>query len=86
MTKEDNSTHDNKDISQLLQYDHVAERQKKRLIWFGVICIVSLIAVMWVWNVIILIYHANETKSSSLFFDIGEEFNKTINSDNIITQ
>ena len=51
--------------------------------WFGILCIVGLILVMWVWNMSILVYQTVQSDNQSqLLTEISTDFDKILE-DNI---
>ncbi len=73
-------------IDHLLQKNHKQSeliKKKERLMWFGVLCIVGLILVMWVWNMSILVYQTVQSDNTSpLLTEISTDFDKILE-DNI---
>ena len=78
-------TKKNRQVEKLIkkQHENVEGRKKKeRLMWFGVLCIVIIILVMWAWNMWILIYQTVETNAEApLFSDVTNDFNEILEKD-----
>lgn len=68
-----------RDVPGLEKYNEETERKKKRLMWFGISCIVGVIAVMWIWNMIILIYQTSEQDQGLPFIsEIKQDFDESL--------
>ncbi len=71
-----------RDVPGLEKYDQETEQSKKKLMWFGVICIVGVIAVMWIWNITILIYQTSQKGNVlPLITELKQEFAEPISSE-----
>jgi hypothetical protein len=67
-----------RDVPGLEKYNEEVEKKKKRLMWFGVSCIVGVIAVMWIWNIVILIYQTSQNGNAlPLISELKQEFTNT---------
>ena len=78
-------TKKNRQIEKLIKQQNAgieARKKKERLMWFGVLCIVIIILVMWAWNMWILIYQTVETNADApLFSDVTNDFNEILEKD-----
>ena len=73
-----------REVPGLNSYNEQEIKSKKRLMWFAIICIVAVIGVMWIWNMIILVYNTSQNDAFTPdFLDVRQQVNQTLESDTL---
>jgi cytoskeletal protein RodZ len=63
--KEEKKTDDKKHHPRHFTYPHHHEKRKKRVLWFGVLCLTTIVAAMWIWSTQVFLYQVQAYKQKA---------------------